>query len=263
MLAAVLLCPTSHAQVVTLTDGNSSAMVNVNSSAGMSQWTVNGVNNLNQQWFWFRAGSGPQSPINSISSANYTQSAPNSLDTIYANNIYSVEINYTLTGGGIGSSDIGEGITIHNSTASTLSFHFYQYSDFNLLNTPGGDQVVMNASQAYQYKGPSGIAEGIISPTADAFEANTTGGTTSTLYKLNNTSDLVLNGSASSGPGDVTWAYQWDLEIPANSDAILTKDKLLDIQIIPEPSTLLVGALACALLLFRRSIFFWKQTQSH
>jgi hypothetical protein len=262
MLATVLLSPATHAQVVTLEDGNSSAMVNVNSSAGMSQWLVNGVNNLNQQWFWFGVGSGgPQAPINSISPAAYTQSAANTLDTTYANTSFSVEISYTLTGGGTGSADIAEGITIHNSTASALNFHFFQYSDFNLLNTPGGDTVVMDASQAYQYKGSSGIAEGIVSPTANEFEANTTGGTTSTLYKLNNVNGLVLNNNGSAGPGDVTWAYQWDLSIPANTDAIITKDKSLDIQVVPEPASFTLLAFAFAVLLFLRSLGFRKQTR--
>jgi hypothetical protein len=263
MLAAVLLSPASQAQVVTLQDGNSSALVNVNSDAGMSQWLVNGVNNLNQQWFWFGVGQGgPQAPINSISSAAYTQSAANTLDTTYANTSFSVEINYTLTGGGTGSADIAEGITIHNSTSSALNFHFFQYSDFNLLNTAGGDTVIMNASQAYQYKGSSGIAEGIVSPTANEFEANTTGGTGSTLYKLNNVNGLVLNNNSSAGPGDVTWAYEWDLSIPANTDAIITKDKDLNIELVPEPATFTLVVLAFIVLLFCRSLGFWKQIRS-
>src|SRR5579884_670489 len=134
MLAAVLLSPASQAQVVTLQDGNSSALVNVNSSAGMSQWLVNGINNLNQQWFWYSVGEGNvAAPINNIATANYTQSAANTVDTIYNNGSYGVEINYTLTGGGTGSADISEGITIHNGTASSLDFHFYQYSAFQLL----------------------------------------------------------------------------------------------------------------------------------
>jgi hypothetical protein len=259
MLAAFLPSPESQAQVVTLADGNSTATVNVNSSAGMSAWTVNGINNLNQQWFWFRVGSGAQAPINTISTASYTQSAANVLNTTYANSSYGVQINYNLTGGGVGAADIGEGITIYNFSATTLNISFYQYSDFNLQNDPNGDTVVMDNSQAYQSKGANGIAEGIISPTASHFEANLTGGTTSTLYKLNNVNNLVLDDNGSAGPGDATWAYEWDLSIPADSDAIITKDKELQIQIVPEPSSFMIGGvLAIALILFRRSLGFRK-----
>jgi hypothetical protein len=235
--------------------------VNVNSDAGMSQWRVDGVNHLNQQWFWYRAGSGAQAPINAISSANYTFSA-NTLNTVYANSSFAVELNYTLTGGGTGSSDIGEGITIHNYGSTSLDFHFYQYSHFDLLGT-GGDTVMMNSSQAYQYKGPSQIAEGIISPTANAFEANLFGGPGSTLSKLASQNNLVLSGNSLAGPGDVTWAYEWDLSIAANSDLIITKDKLLDIQLVPEPGTYLLLPLGLFVLFFCRSVNFFKQRRSH
>lgn len=264
MLAAVLLSPASRAQVVTLQDGNSSALVNVNSSAGMSQWLVDGVNNLNQQWFWYSVGEGNvAAPINNISTANYSQSAANNLDTIYANTSYGVEINYTLTGGGAGSAQIAEGITINNTTASALDFHFYQYSAFELLGTPG-DSVSMNNSIAYQSKGPSGIAEGIIAPPANEFEANNVGGPNSTLSKLNSTAGLVLDGNPTAGPpGNVTWAFEWDLSIPADSSTIITKQKDLNIQVTPEPSTLSIAGLACGALLLLRVTRFWKKASSH
>jgi PEP-CTERM motif len=255
-VAAVALPTVASAQVtpVTLSDGNSTALVDLNSSAGMYQWTVNGLNNLNQQWFWFRAGSGPQAPINSISSAVYSQSAANTLDTTYANASYSVEISYLLSGGAVGSqtADIAEGVTIHNLTASPLSFSFYQYSDFNLLDTPGGDSVVMDGSSAYQSKGDTSIAEGIINPTASYYEANYTGGTSSTLYKLNNVNDLALGDVGSAGPGDVTWAFQWDFTIPANGTQIISKDKELDIYVVPEPATVALVALGFTVILLRR-----------
>jgi hypothetical protein len=264
MLAAVFFSPASEAQVLTLSDGNSSAMVSVNSDAGMSQWLVDGVNNLNQQWFWYRVGSGPQAGINNISAASYTQSSANSLITSYANGSYGVDINYTLTGGaaGSGSADVGEGIKIHNFTATTLNFTFYQYSHFNLLGTTG-DSVIMNSSQAYQYKGGAGIAEGIVAPDANEFEANLAGGAGSTLSKLNTVNGLTLNNNDQAGPGDVTWAFEWDLSIAPNSDTIITKDKLLNIEVVPEPATWKIVAIAFAALLIFRSLSFLKQARSH
>ena len=253
-LAVLVLPILTQAQVtnVMLQDGNSTAVVAVNSDAGMHKWTVDGMNQLNQQWFWYRVGSGPEAPINSISNPNWYQSAANTLDTTYANGSYSVEISYTLVGGGAGSSDISEGITIHNSSASPLTMSFYQYSDFNLLNDPSGDQVVMDAGEAYQWKGATSIAEGIIAPNADEFEANLTGGAGSTLYKLNNVNNLALNDSAGAGPGDVTWAFEWDLTIAAGGTDIITKDKELDIYVVPEPSALALAFIGLVAVVFRR-----------
>jgi hypothetical protein len=254
-LSAVMVTSitTASGSIVFLKDGNSTASVDVDSPAGMFQWTVDGVNHLNQQWFWYRVGSGPQFPINTISAASWTQNALNTLNTTYANTIFSVNINYTLTGGGTGSADIDEGIRIHNFTTAPLTLSFYQYSDFNLLNTPLGDTVWMDASQAFQWKAATQVAEGIIAPNATAFEANSTGGAGSTLFKLGSLNDLVLSGNNSAGPGDVTWAFQWNLTVPAEGDEVITKDKLLNIYVIPEPSAFAFVSLGFgALLLLRR-----------
>jgi hypothetical protein len=253
-LAVVLLTSITSVRavpLVTLTDGNSQAWVDVNSPAGMNQWIVDGVNHLNQQWFWFRSGNVLPAPINAIGPAVWYQSAVNKLNTTYANAAYSVQIDYTLTGGGLGTADIGEGIKIHNFTANPLSFTFYQYSDFNLLNTPGGDSVQMDASLAYQSKGATQIAEGIIAPNASAFEANVTGLATSTLSKLGSTPGLILNNNGSAA-GDVTWAFQWDLLIAPFSDEIITKDKLINMSVVPEPGALPLIGLGVAAFVFRR-----------
>src|SRR5690348_16726746 len=77
----------SSAQVVTLVDQSSSATVNLDGAAtpgglGMTNWSVGGVNNLAQQWFWYRVGSsGPEQPINTIGSLTF--SIPNAR-TLYA-----------------------------------------------------------------------------------------------------------------------------------------------------------------------------------
>src|SRR5512143_3786577 len=68
---SVLMISVSKAQVVTLTDRGSVAVVDLGSSAGMNQWTVTGLpsgmeNQLHQQWFWYRINGGLAAPINAI-----------------------------------------------------------------------------------------------------------------------------------------------------------------------------------------------------
>ncbi len=53
----VALTSQAYVQTITLADGNSSALVDVGSTAGMYNWTVDGVNQLAQQWFWYRTDS--------------------------------------------------------------------------------------------------------------------------------------------------------------------------------------------------------------
>ena len=42
----------------TLTDDNSTALIDLSSSAGLSSWKIDGKEHLNQQWFWYRVGPG-------------------------------------------------------------------------------------------------------------------------------------------------------------------------------------------------------------
>ena len=60
----------SRAQIITnLTSQNSSLQLNLGSpGGGVSDWLVNGVNQLNQQWFYYSVGSGPVESIDTISS---------------------------------------------------------------------------------------------------------------------------------------------------------------------------------------------------
>ena len=66
----------SQAQV-TLTDGNSVALLEPTSQAGMYYWAVQNTpntyqNQLNQQWFWYRVGSDPERSIDTISAPSIT-----------------------------------------------------------------------------------------------------------------------------------------------------------------------------------------------
>src|SRR5204863_6669232 len=241
-LSAALLvtCSLSTAQRVeatdvNLADGNSTAHIDLTSDVGMNSWTVDGQNQLVKQWFWYRVGAGLASPISAIPLSSFT-TLGNDVVATYANAQFSLQVHYLLTGGsaGSGTADIQESISIHNATGSPLDFHFYQYSDFDLLGT-GGDSVNVGNDYAVQTKGPTQIAEAVNQPTASHHEGalfNTT------LNRLNTVANLVLNDSDNAGPGNVTWALQWDASIGSGQDFDIFKDKLLSITPIPEPSAL-------------------------
>jgi len=75
LLSAALLtiAGSADAQIAALLDNNSSATINLNgtgTTAGMINWTVDGINQLSQQWFWYRAdGMNSEQTINSLSAA--------------------------------------------------------------------------------------------------------------------------------------------------------------------------------------------------
>jgi len=262
--AVGLFCSRSEAQIVTLSDQNSSAQVNLSSQAGMFNWTVDGQNELNQQWFWLAVNgvnNGAPTAINNLSAPSFSTPNNRLLETTYGNANYSVEVDYLLTGStpGSGNSDIGESITLHNTSATAQTFHFYQYSDFNLGG--GAHDVVQlgrnlrgNFDLADQQNN-SGIASTILSETVATPGANH--GEVAlqgvTLAKLNNgLAPVTLADNSTAGPGNVTWAFQWDVTLNPGAEFLISKDKSIQIQPIPEPGSLSLISLGLFALVARK-----------
>jgi hypothetical protein len=150
---------------------------------------------------------------------------------------------------------VSESISITNGTASPLQFHFYQYSDFD-LGGAGGDTVQLGKNlrglfnEANQTDGIALLTETVVTPGANHGEAAFFN---STLLKLSDANTDNLNDNVGPvGPGDVTWAFQWDLTINPFSSVGITKDKYVQVQVVPEPSALALGSLAIAGWLLRR-----------
>ena len=247
--ALVALLPaTVRAHDHTLTDNNSSVLISDPEQRGMRNWQVDGVNQLYQQWFWYRVGSsGPEQSIDAIPITSEIQANPNTLVTTYANSLFSVQASYTLLGGpaGSGSSEIVEELRIHNLTANPLDFHFFQYTDFDVNGTYADDTVQLFQNllglfdMAIQTEGYVHFADTVVSPGAPHGEA---GPWPSILNKLNDGSPTTLNDNPGPYTGDSTWAFQWDQVIAAYDDFIVSADK--KIFIVPEPATCSLIALA-------------------
>ena len=239
---------TASAQIVTLNNNNSSATVDLGSQAGMYNWLINGQNQLAQQWFWYRVGSDPtgQHSIDTIGGLSYTSTA-NTLQATYTSASFSLTLSYNLVGGGVGdwTSDISENISIKNLSAAPLDFHFFQYSDFALAGTSGGETTtIFQDGEFFSYakveKAANQLSETIDQPLADRAEADLTFGTRN---RLNQGSPYDLNNNLTAGPDatqDATWALQWDFtigEAGSESDTYtVIKDKKLSVAPTPEPA---------------------------
>lgn len=261
LLGCVVLAVSSQAAPVTpvqLQDGNSTAWIDVDSDMGMYAWNVDAINMLSQQWFWYRVGSGLQKPINDISAATWSVANGNQLTATYANSAIEVQVQYTLTGATSGKADIMETIYLKNRGASAADIHFYQYSDFDLMGTKSGDSVLLSGpfyDYALQWKGIAQIGELVIQPGADHGEAGLIIDPNPTLNRLRTVSDLVLSDVNTAGPGDATWALQWDfMGVGANGQVEVFKDKRLSLDPIPEPAAFTLIALALSALTLRRRL---------
>ncbi len=241
-----------------LQDGNSETRIDPLSSAGQYDWLVDGLDHVAQQWFWFRIGQTAEQPINVlpvtggpalIDTNPFDDPRMDTLSLRYSDDRVQFEPTFVLRGGTAGSnvSDVAEVIRITNLTSEEMHLTFFQYADFDL--NPGfglGDSVqVLSANNVVQTNGLYTMHETIVNPPATAFEANFFA---NTLNALNDAFATNLNGNALAGPGDVTWAFQWDFVIPAGATVIVSKDK----QLVPTPGAFALVGAAGALSIRRR-----------
>jgi hypothetical protein len=257
---AALLWLTGGASVsagtISLTNGNSEVTLDPNSPGGVSGWSVDGVNQLFQQWFWYRIGnSGPQYSIDTLGLSSSSQVTSSQASVTYSGtNGLTVQVTYLLMGGAYlsGVSDLGESIAITNTSGSSQDVHFYQYSNFTLdtstSNPTSAQDVVQfqNSNAVDQSNGGETLAETVITPKPNYRE---TAFVPVLLNELNNVPAYQLNevnnnlSDAAKGPGDVSWAYEWDRTIAPGSTFIISKDKSLSgvVQPVPEPSSLVLA----------------------
>ena len=225
----------------TLAGQVSSVDINTVAGAGVSNWQVGGVNQLNYHWFYYRVGAvGAESPIQNIDNtpAVTYNALARTLDLTYDNGSYSVRTFFKLNSGA--TPNLSETITVHNHSGGNLNFSFFQYSDFDLNGLAGGQSVQFSTNsvtglyyKAVQTDGTFTITELVNSanPPISHFDAQLAN---NTLTSLTDGNPTTLTDSTSAGVGNVTFAYQWDVSLADNQSFQLSK--LLTI--VPEPSAL-------------------------
>ena len=256
---SVLSGQRSFAGLFTLVDENSSAVFDTGSQANAFNWTVDGVDQLYQQAFWYRIGNVAEQsldtlphPVEGTTDTNF-DGDEDTLFVRYNGAGFNIDVRYTLDGGLPGSraSDIAEQISISNLGQSPLDFHFFQYADFDLNDTDGGDTAVfVNANTVHQSEGALSVSETVITPAAshreiDFFPA--------TRDELNDGVATTLSDTPIGtvvGPGDVTWAFQWDFTVQPGNTFIISKDKRLSG--VPEPTACALLSIGVGLLLAAR-----------
>jgi len=264
----------AYGGLVTLTDGSSTVRIAPTSSdvepdgtLGVFNWSIGEISVLQQQWFWFRTDlpewSMREHSIDELGTPDVVQVPvmPNLAVLTYTEERadpadpprFSVQVTYMLTSGaGLLSADLMENVKVTNLSDSTLTFDIFQYSDFDLSGEDLDHSIVITG-------GNNVMQTGYGSALITLSETVTTGSPMSevaifsaTLDKLTNAGIDNLDGSTvGSGPADLTWAFQWSERTIAPGQAfIISKDKLLTIEPIPEPAGL--GLVGLALLAVRK-----------
>jgi hypothetical protein len=255
-LSAVLLATvagSANAQTFTLQDGNSSSVFSAN-AGGQVNWVVDGVSQLFNQRFYYRSSlMNDEVPVDSLTltgsqltDTNTFDDARNDTLALRYNDTAGLEfrISYLLRGSnaGSGTADLAETIRISNPTNAAISVSFFQYVDFDLSATAGGDFAeIVNANTVRQWD-PSGnftVAETVVTPGPSAYQV----GNFPSIVSLfgNGVADNLNNAGGLIGPTDATWSFQWNFTLAPGGSFTISKDKLIT---IPSPAGLAVLGLA-------------------
>ncbi len=178
------------------------------------------------------------------------------IEVTYSNSSFGIKLSYTLSGSALGTGRSGAtlGVNVINYQATALDFHLFQYSDFDLGGTTGSESVnflkaLGRFNRAVQTTGSLGmthtfLATAIPSP-IPLVEANTFNSTLLSLTDLSQTSFNSL--STNAGPGNVTYAIQYDLQLGAGESFALSDQFSIA---VPEPTSAALIAIAGACLAF-------------
>jgi hypothetical protein len=244
-----------------LSDRNSMVVIDPASQAGMSSWTVDGVEHLRQQWFWYRVGTTPEASIDTLTLTNATASNANGrqgdeiLTLNYSGSGFELQIKYSLVGGTLGSraSGLSEQIMVTNTSFGPLDFHLFQYTDLD-LNGSQVDGLAMrtNANAVRQSDLSAVFSEVVVTPAPTHFEIALL---STTVDKLNDEVPTTLTDAATGlGPGNSAWAFEWDRSLAATGRGrSLLISENMSLNAVPEPATLtLLGSGLAAAGILRR-----------
>lgn len=255
-LAICALAAPEAANALTIEDGNSRVRITPDSDSGMDGWQVDGTDHLFKQWFYFRTAlMVRERPVNDLPLAATVLSDTNGSglnDTLYARyvmpRVMSVELKFTLDGNALGSnvSDLTEHIKITNlMDRLCLPISFFQYCDLDLGGFGNDTAALVGPGRVLQFDPVWVTSETVVLPPPAHWEIAYF---PFTIDRLNDWAPTTLLDSVSPlGPGDVTWAFQWDYNIAPGQSVSIVKHKRIGL--IPEPLTMLgvfmgVGGLA-------------------
>jgi hypothetical protein len=210
--------------LITLTNGNSSVLIDPNSQDGVSQWNVDGKGQLSQAWFWLRQDpSSAQVSFDQLGQPLGLSWTSASATINYLPQGLKVTLSFTLNGGISGShaSSLEETVSIQNTNNSPVSLHVYDYTDFDLNGESGGDTLSFPSTNLVLQQGKATTATQSVQGQTPSFWEGSWYALT--LDKVQTASPAMLSDQITPNqPGDQTFAYQWDVSLAAGQTFVVT-----------------------------------------
>ena len=270
-----ILTMQSGAQSYILAARDTSLQVNLDgSSGGLTDWTIDNVDQLQSQWFYYGIGSSPVAAINTIapwSTPSITTNLSGSTVTLsetYASVAQSLNTTYALQSSPVGSAKAGLtiGLTFVNNSGTNEVVNLFQYSHFVLGGGTG--QFITFPGTSFPYAvNQTNLLSGTYLHGSITSPGNTVGLVAGvyngTEFGLPSGSPVAFDDSSlSAGTNNVDFGYDFSATLAPNQS--ITVSELLTV--VPEPSSMAlfsVGALALAAAFGRRMAGLKKTPQSH
>lgn len=253
----------ANSAVLALSDGNSLVAYDpdlfgnpVNN--GVILWTVDDVNQLFQNQFWYRLGSeGRENTINTLQLTRVEQAQPtsNQLSVAYTATDFEISLNFKLLGSvpDSGKSQLFENIKIKNTGSNPLDFHFFNYSDFDLNENGQQDTTIISNNQAKQFDRVTVLTE-VVDPVASYYQVSRF---SDILDSLNDNTPTTLNNFTGAIKGENTYAFQWNFILNPEQSFVINNLKI--IKPVPESKMTLSLIVFSILMLMARFNTFAKK----
>jgi len=214
--------------IITLVSGNSVVQIHAAGPESIFSWTVDGVEHIHQGGFWVRQGAtGPQVSLDALGPPVGVSVSANAATVNYRTNSLNVTLGFTLAGGTVGSmaSDLGQNLTIQNTSNGPVALSVFQYADFDLAQQAGGDTVAFPATNTVVQQGKGTVMTETAFPAPTYREASHYA---ITLERIVGAAPATLsNQLIPPTPGDQTFGYQWDATLASGQPLTLNLNNSL------------------------------------
>ncbi len=243
----------ASAQIFNLSDAGSTASIDAGNGT-MFDLSVGGIDQVFAHTYYLRNGDGgTASGLDTFNLDSSSQPLTNFLQLVYSNATFRIQIRYLLTGG-ISQADMAETVVVTNISNQSASLRLFQYSDWDMGGTAGGDTVTRQNSSTMQqtdgaFVGSIAIHGGTPIPDYSEME-----GFPNVRNDITSVNGYFLDTAAGSGIGQTfigngTYGFQWNRSLAAGAQFSLSTNKLAA---VPEPGSMIALGLGVSALLARR-----------
>ena len=216
--------------VITLSNLNSVIRIDPTTERGLFSWSVDGIDQAYQHWFWLRVDSATaQTSFDRLGPPLGLEWLSSNVVLYYFPPGMKVKLGFSLSGGAPGSqaSALAETITVENLTNTAITLHLFEYSDFDLAADPYSDAISLLSAQTFLQQGKGmQIMETVESPTPNHWEAGFYG---ITMAGLLDPLPLTLSDAfIPQAPGDQTYAWQWDSALGVGDTFVINLTKRIE-----------------------------------